>query len=57
LITDGTLSPLNRLRIVYAFGAAVALLIFGIGAAIVASRWYSAYPNYNYHHGKDPFFL
>lgn len=38
LITDGTVPPLNRLRIIYAIGAAVALLIFGISSAIEASR-------------------
>ena len=52
LITDATLAPLNRLRIIYAFGAAVALLVFGISAAIVASRWYPTYPQYTYHHSK-----
>jgi hypothetical protein len=57
LITDGTVSPLNRLRIIYAFGAAIALLVFGIGAAIAASRWYSTYPNYSYHHSKNFFFF
>ncbi|CAF2470474.1 unnamed protein product [Rotaria sp. Silwood2] len=50
LITDATVSPLNRLRIIYAFGAAIALIIFGISAAIVASRLYSTYPNHSYHH-------
>ncbi|CAF1009342.1 unnamed protein product [Rotaria sordida] len=50
LITDGTVAPLNRLRIIYAFGAAIALIIFGISAAIVASRWYSTYPHHSYHH-------
>jgi hypothetical protein len=43
LITDGTIAPLNRLRIVYAFAAAVALIIFGISAAIFASRWHTSY--------------
>ena len=50
LITDGTLAPLNRLRIIYAFAAAVALIVFGIGAAVQASRWYNAYPYRTYHH-------
>ncbi len=49
LITDGTITPLNRLRIIYAFGAAIALIIFGIGAVIVASRWYGSY-HQSYHH-------
>jgi hypothetical protein len=49
MITDGTVAPLNRLRIIYAVGAAIALFIFGIGAAIVASRWYGAYPIDAYH--------
>lgn len=40
LITDGTAAPLNRLRILYAFAAAVALLVFGISTAITASRWH-----------------
>jgi hypothetical protein len=53
LITDGTLAPLNRLRIIYAFAAAIALLVFGIGAAVVASRWYGTYPNSTYHHSKN----
>ncbi len=57
LITDGTLAPLNRLRIIYAFAAAIALFIFGIGAAVVASRYYGAYPSYNYHHSKSSFFF
>ena len=56
LITDGTLAPLNRLRIIYAFGAAIALFIFGIGAAVVASRYYGTYPNQTYHHSKNSFF-
>jgi hypothetical protein len=49
LITDGTVVPLNRLRIIYAFGAAIALFVFGIGAAVVASR---GYPYNNYYHSK-----
>jgi hypothetical protein len=56
LITDGTLAPLNRLRIIYAFAAAIALLVFGIGAAVTASRYYGSYPNYDYHHSKSSFF-
>jgi hypothetical protein len=52
LITDGTLSPLNRLRIIYAIGAAIALFVFGISAAIVASRHYGNYPYGTYHRGK-----
>ncbi len=56
LITDGTIAPLNRLRILYAIGAGIALLIFGIGAAIAASRWYNTYPNHTYHHSKIFFF-
>ena len=50
LITDGTLAPLNRLRIIYAFSAAVALLIFGISAAIVANDWHNRYPRDSYYH-------
>lgn len=42
MITDGTVAPLNRLRIIYAFGAAIALFVFGIGAAIIASGRYAA---------------
>lgn len=38
LITDGTVAPLNRLRTVYALVATMALLAFGIGAAVIASR-------------------
>ncbi|UJR30948.1 hypothetical protein I4U23_018460 [Adineta vaga] len=49
LITDGTLAPLNRLRIVFAFGAAIALIIFGIGAAVTANRWSHYYRDSNYH--------
>lgn len=52
LITDGTVAPLNRLRIVYAIGAAIALFIFGISAAIAASRHYGNYPYGTYHRGK-----
>jgi hypothetical protein len=52
LITDGTVAPLNRLRIIYAIAAAVALFIFGISAAIVASRWYNSYSNRTYHHSE-----
>jgi hypothetical protein len=50
LITDGTLAPLNRLRIIYAFGAGIALIVFGIGAAVAASQRY--HPYHTYHHGK-----
>ncbi|CAF0941221.1 unnamed protein product [Rotaria sp. Silwood1] len=50
LVTDGTVAPLNRLRIIYAFGAAILLIIFGISLAIVASRLYSTYPYHTYHH-------
>jgi len=56
LITDGTVVPLNRLRIIYAFGAAIALIVFGIGAAVVASRWYDSYPYQSYHHSKYSIF-
>ena len=56
MITDGTVAPLNRLRTIYAFGAAIALFVFGIGAAIVASRWYDSSTPDNYHHSKI-FFL
>lgn len=56
LITDGTVAPLNRLRTIYAFGAAFALFIFGIGAAIVASRWYGSSSPDAYQHSK-PFFV
>ncbi|CAF0868893.1 unnamed protein product [Adineta ricciae] len=50
MITDGTVAPLNRLRTIYAFAAAIALFVFGVGAAIVASRWYSAAPYNAYQH-------
>jgi len=50
LITDGTVAPLNRLRTIYAFGAAIALFIFGIGASILASRWYDSSPHDAYQH-------
>ena len=53
LITDGTTAPLNRIRIIYAAAAGIALLIFGITAAIAASRWYGSYPNQTYHHSKN----
>lgn len=52
LITDATLSPLNRLRIIFAFGAAIALFIFGIGAAITAHRYWNHY----HYHSKNWFF-
>ncbi|CAF2566950.1 unnamed protein product [Rotaria sp. Silwood2] len=52
IITDGTVAPLNRLRTIYAFAAAIALFIFGIGAAIVASRWYDSSSQDAYHHSK-----
>jgi len=52
MITDGTIAPLNRLRTIYAFGAAIALFVFGIGAAIVASRWYGSTPHDAYHDSK-----
>ena len=42
MITDGTVAPLNRLRIIFAFGAGIALFVFGIGAAIIASGRYAA---------------
>jgi hypothetical protein len=53
LITDGTLAPLNRLRIIYAFGAAIALLVFGISAAIVASNWYNNYSYQSHYHSTN----
>ena len=50
MITDGTIAPLNRLRIIYAFGAAIALFMFGIGATIIASGRYAANtPDMDYH--------
>jgi hypothetical protein len=52
MITDGTVAPLNRLRMIYAAAAAIALFVFGIGAAIVASRWYSASPYGAYQHSE-----
>ncbi len=52
MITDGTIAPLNRLRTIYAFGAAISLFVFGIGAAIVASRWYGSAPHDAYHDSK-----
>jgi hypothetical protein len=57
LITDGTVAPLNRLRTIYAFGAAIALFVFGIGAAIVASRYYGASSHDPYQHSKIFFLL
>lgn len=57
MITDGTVAPLNRLRTIYAFAAAIALFVFGVGAAIVASRWYSAAPYNAYQHSKIARFL
>ena len=57
MITDGTVAPLNRLRTIYAFAAAIALFAFGVGAAIVASRWYSAAPYNTYQHSKMTRFL
>ncbi len=53
MITDGTVAPLNRLRTIYAFGAAIALFVFGIGAAIVASRWYGSSSPADYQHSKS----
>ena len=52
MITDGTVAPLNRLRTIYAFAAAIALFVFGVGAAIVASRWYSSSPYGAYQHSE-----
>ncbi len=53
LITDGTVAPLNRLRTIYAFSAAIALFVFGVGASIVASRWYDSSPSHDaYQHSK-----
>ncbi len=53
MITDGTVAPLNRLRTIYAFGAAIALFVFGIGASIVASRWYGSSSSHDsYQHSK-----
>ncbi|CAF0988620.1 unnamed protein product [Rotaria magnacalcarata] len=49
LITDGTIAPLNRLRILYAFIAAAALLVFGISTAIVASGKYNSYAHDHYY--------
>jgi len=43
LITDGTSAPLNRLRIIYSFGAGIALILFGISAAFVAHDWHRSY--------------
>ena len=57
LITDGTAAPLNRLRIIYAFAAAIALIVFGISAAIVASNWHSSYYQSHYHSRKRIFRL
>jgi len=48
LITDGTLAPLNRLRIIYAFAAAIALFTFGVSAAVVAGR---RWQDHGIHHG------
>ena len=52
IITDGTVLPLNRLRTIYAFAAALALFIFGIGAAFLASRSYESSPDNAYQHSK-----
>ncbi|CAF1621925.1 unnamed protein product [Rotaria magnacalcarata] len=49
LITDGTVAPLNRLRTIFAVAAAVTLFFFGIGTAILASRWYDAPTQDSYH--------
>ncbi|CAM4894649.1 unnamed protein product [Rotaria socialis] len=49
LITDGTVAPLNRLRTIFAVAAAVTLFFFGIGTAILASRWYDAPTQNSYH--------
>ncbi|CAF1331326.1 unnamed protein product [Adineta ricciae] len=50
LITDGTIVPLNRLRIIYAFAAAIALIVFGIGAAITANRLSNDYRYQSHYH-------
>lgn len=52
LITDGTVAPLNRLRTIYTFAAAIALFVFGIGAAFVANRWYDSSSPDAYQHSK-----
>jgi hypothetical protein len=52
LITDATLAPLNRLRIIFAFGAAVALIVFGIGAAVTANRMSHYQPHSSYYHSE-----
>ncbi|CAF0812301.1 unnamed protein product [Rotaria sordida] len=50
IITDGTVAPLNRFRTIYAFVAAIVLFSFGIGASVLASRWYDSSPQDAYHH-------
>ena len=51
MVTDGTAAPLNRLRILYAFAAAVVLFVFGIAATIVASRRYATATDVIDYHG------
>lgn len=51
MITDGTVAPLNRLRILFDIAAAIVLLVFGISATIVATRRYASVANVIDYHG------
>lgn len=51
MITDGTVAPLNRLRILFDIAAASVLLVFGISATIVATRRYASVANVIDYHG------
>ena len=55
LITDGTSPPLNRLRFVYAIVAAIALLLFGISASMVANRLSGSYVHQSQYHSENSF--
>ncbi|CAF0885762.1 unnamed protein product [Didymodactylos carnosus] len=48
-LLPGTIAPLNRLRTIFAFVAAVALFVFGVLAAVEANRLWSEYPTYHDH--------
>ena len=50
---DGTLSPLNRLRFIYAIAAAIALLIFGISASMMANRLSGDYRQQTNYHSEN----
>ena len=55
LITDGTLAPLNRLRIIYAIVATIALIVFGISASMVANRLSGYYGHQTQYHSENIF--